>query len=163
MKIIVSLFGEPKEKTVLSLIEEYAKRTRRYQSIEFKYVRKYEGLEIFLNDLFDGDRKFSSAVGRTIVLLTEKGNELDTHKFSKFYEKKLGSGVKELWFCIGPAEGWGDAVGSSRQVSGEGFLHKDVELLSLSKMTMQHDIAFLVLVEQVYRVVSIKNNLPYHK
>jgi 23S rRNA (pseudouridine1915-N3)-methyltransferase len=145
MKIVVSLFGEPKDENILSLIEEYRKRTSRYQDLEFKYFKKYEGFEKFTQEIFVSNRK--------IVILKELGREYDTKEFAKYYEKKLESAVKELWFCIGPAEGWGDLTNSN----------VNIDFLSLSKLTMQHDLAFLVLVEQIYRAVSIKNNLPYHK
>ena len=88
-----------------------------------------------------------------IVILRELGKEYDTNEFAKYYEKKLESGVKELWFCIGPAEGWGDLAN----------INVNIDFVSLSRLTMQHDLAFLVLTEQIYRAVSIKNNLPYHK
>jgi 23S rRNA (pseudouridine1915-N3)-methyltransferase len=145
MKIIVSLFGEPKDENILSLVEEYRKRTTRYQDLGFKYFKKYEGYEKFTEEI--------SVPNRKIVILRELGKEYDTKDFAKYYEKKLESGVKELWFCIGPAEGWGDLTNAN----------VNIDFMSLSRLTMQHDLAFLVLVEQVYRAVSIKNNLPYNK
>lgn len=155
MKIIISLFGEPKDENILNLAEEYRKRTSRYQDLEFKYFKKYDGLEKFLEEV--------NKPGRNIYLLAEVGEGLDTKSFTeKVYEKNLNSGVKEIMFCIGPAEGWGDINIKSRFVE-DPLAFKNVKLLSLSKLTMQHDLAFLVLVEQIYRAVSIKNNLPYHK
>lgn len=151
MKIILSLFGEPKDKNILNLVEEYKKRINRYQDLEFKYFKKYEGVENFLNLL--------NTSGRSIYLLAEAGEEYNTNNFTdKVYEKSLNSGAKELVFCIGPAEGWSLAGNFATQ-----NFPPNIKLLSLSKLTMQHDLAFLVLVEQLYRAVSIKNNLPYHK
>ena len=155
MKIIVSLFGEPKDENILSLVEEYRKRTSRYQDLEFKYFKKYEGLDNFVEQVV--------TPGRSVYLLAEKGEEYDTKTFAeKVYENSLNSGVKEMMFCIGPADGWGTMNIRSRFVE-DPLAFKSVKLLSLSKLTMQHDLAFLVLVEQIYRAVSIKYNLPYHK
>lgn len=153
MKIIVSLFGEPKDENILSLIEEYKKRTSRYQDLEFKYFKKYDGLENFVTQV--------ATPGRNVYLLAEKGEDYDTREFAeKIYERNLNVGTKEIMFCIGPAEGWGvDFAGKN----SSNFFPQNTKILSLSKLTMQHDLAFLVLVEQIYRAVSIKNNLPYNK
>jgi 23S rRNA (pseudouridine1915-N3)-methyltransferase len=154
MKIVITLFGEPKDENVLNLVAEYRKRTNRFQDLEFKYFKKYEGLENFFQEIMS--EKYT---GRNIYLLTEKGEELDTKSFAeKVYEKNLNNGTRELYFCVGPAEGWGFAGNFASQNSPQ-----NLKFLSLSKLTLQHDLAFLVLVEQIYRAVSIKNNLPYHK
>ena len=74
----------------------------------------------------------------------------------------MNNSEKEVVFVIGPAEGfflpWPSAIPSK-----EGEFSAKEQIISLSKMAMQHDIASLVLIEQIYRAVSIKNNLPYHK
>lgn len=155
MKIIISLFGEPKDKNILNLVEEYRKRTNRYQDLEFKYFKKFNGLENFLNEI--------NTSGRFVYLLTEFGLEFNTQEFTeKVYERNLSIGVREIYFCIGPAEGWGTLDIKSKFITDD-LAFKNVKLLSLSKLTMQHDLAFLILTEQIYRAVSIKNNLPYHK
>lgn len=153
MKIIISLFGEPKDENILNLVHEYQKRTSRYQDLEFKYFKKYESIEKFLKDIQEGNRK--------IILMSEFGKEVGTKFFAERYEKDLESGVKEVLFAIGPAEGWGIEGETLQKYLSENF--SQVQSISLSKMTMQHDLAFLVLIEQIYRAVSIKNNLPYHK
>lgn len=152
MKIIVSLFGEPKDDNLMNLVEEYKKRTSRYQDLEFKYFKQYDGLSKFLENF--SDKNGNKNTGQKVYLLAEKGKEFDTNDFYNMYEKDLESGVKEIWFCIGPAQGWG---------ARENLASPNFHAISLSKLTMQHDLAFLVLAEQIYRAVSIKNNLPYHK
>lgn len=140
MKIILCQHGKPKDKRILELLEEYKQKISRYQKIELKFLEEFIGIEKLLE-------KFS---GRKVYLLDEDGKEFSSQKFAENYEKDLNSGEREIVFIIGPAEGFGN-------------VEKHMASISLSKMAMQHDIAVLVLIEQIYRAVSIKNNLPYHK
>ncbi len=148
MKITVALFGKPKDKNILNLIEEYLKRIIRYQKLDLSYLplsdkgfKEGETVKIVLD-------KFKNA--SRIYFLDEDGKDFSTLDFTKKYEIDLQN-QKEIVFAIGPSEGFGNLNMGK------------VETISISKLTMQHDIAFLVLMEQLYRVVSIKNNLPYHK
>jgi 23S rRNA (pseudouridine1915-N3)-methyltransferase len=158
MKIKISLFGEPKDKRVLELVEMYKERISRFENLEFIYLNKFEGAEKYLE-------RFSQT-GTKIYLLDEDGKEYTSKDFAeKVYEKSLNESFKELVFAIGPSEGWGELFEWKEGAkTSKTFLREtNTEVISLSKMAMQHDIAFLVLVEQVYRAISIKNNLPYHK
>ncbi len=162
MKVVVAIHGKPKDKRILELLEEYKLKIGRYQKIDFLFINytintsgKLSFLENFLEKI--------KPTGKQIYLLDEDGVEFSSAKFTEnIYERNLNSGVKEIVFAIGPAEGWGDInIKSSLIVDNLAF--KNVSIVSLSKMAMQHDIASLVLVEQIYRAVSIKNNLPYHR
>ena len=144
MKIVFAMHGKPKDKRILEIMEEYQKKISRYQKLEFIYLGEYLGLE----------RTFEKFTGKKVYLLDEDGKEFSSKQFAENYEKDLNNGEKEIVFVIGPAEGFGEI---SPGKSG-GY-----QAVSLSKMAMQHDIAGLVLMEQIYRAVSIKNNLPYHK
>jgi 23S rRNA (pseudouridine1915-N3)-methyltransferase len=155
MKIVVTLFGKPKDKNILELVEMYKERIGRYQKIDFLYLNDFNGVEKYLEKV--------DTRGKQIYLLDEDGTEYSTKDFTKnIYEKNLNAGVKEIVFGIGPAQGWGDINVQSRLIV-DILAAKNIKIISLSKMAMQHDLAFLVLVEQLYRAVSIKNNLPYHK
>lgn len=161
MKITFAMHGKPKDKRILEIMEEYRIRIGRYQKIDFLFINDYvvrTGRGSFLEKFLEK----VGTLGKQIFILDEDGKQLSTQDFSYEYEKNLNSGVKEIVFAIGPAEGWGDINVGSSLVADE-LKSKNVKFLSLSKMAMQHDIAALVLVEQIYRAVSIKNNLPYHK
>ncbi len=149
MKIIFAMHGKPKDKRILEIMEEYKQKISRYQKIDFDFLplALRGGGQTIENVL----EKYS---GKKIYILDEDGKTYTSQKFAENYEKDLNSGEKEIVFVIGPAEGFGDI---SPGLSG-GY-----SVVSLSKMAMQHDIAALVLVEQIYRAVSIKNNLPYHR
>jgi len=85
-----------------------------------------------------------------IILLSEKGKELTSIQFSKFVEdKKLTN--KGISLIIAGAYGW-----RSQDI-------KNIPLISLSKLTFPSHIAKFLLIEQLYRAISITNNHPYHK
>lgn len=152
MKIIVSIHGKPKDKRILELLEEYKIKISRYQKINFDFIplSRPGDKDVLINVL-------ERYKGNKIYILDEDGKEYTTTKFAENYEKDLNNGDKGVVFVIGPAEGFGSIP------PGKSGGAKEYEIISLSKMAMQHDIASLVLIEQIYRVVSIKNNLPYHR
>lgn len=144
MKIIVAMHGKPKDKRIWEIMEEYKQKISRYQKMHFDFILPPYGTGEVIEKILN---KFD---GKKIYLLDEDGKEYTSLKFAENYEKDLNNSEKEIVFVIGPPEGYQ-------------IIPPHVQVLSLSKMAMQHDIAGLVLVEQIYRAVSIKNNLPYHK
>ncbi len=86
-----------------------------------------------------------------IILLDEKGKSFsDSVEFSKNFIKKLEQ-YKNISFIIGGAFG-----------VSEGIKERAQEKLSLSKLTMNHPLAFVVMLEQIYRSICISKGLPYH-
>jgi 23S rRNA (pseudouridine1915-N3)-methyltransferase len=81
------------------------------------------------------------------IALDEEGKSLDSHSFSKFFDK-----YAQINFFIGGAYGF-----------NENFLKKADTVVSLSSLTFSHKLAKLVLAEQVFRGLAIKHNHPYHK
>ncbi len=79
------------------------------------------------------------------IILSPDGKLIDSFEFSKIFEHS------NVNFFIGGAWGFEDEF------------KKKGKLISLSPLTMSHKIAKLVLFEQIYRGLSIKNNHPYHK
>ena len=142
MKVIIAIHGKPKDKRILELLEEYKLKISRYQKFDFDFLGEFKGVEELL-------KKYE---GKKVYLLDEDGKEFTSQTFAENYEKDLNNSLKEVVFVIGPASGFGDLEGV-----------KSINTISLSKMAMQHDLASLVLIEQIYRAVSIKNNLPYHR
>ncbi|MCL4135910.1 UNVERIFIED_CONTAM: hypothetical protein GTU68_021235 [Idotea baltica] len=85
------------------------------------------------------------------MILDEKGQELRSIQFSKFLQKKMNSGIKQLVFVIGGPYGFSDAVYQKAQGK-----------VALSKMTFSHQMIRLFMVEQLYRAFTILKNEPYH-
>ncbi len=87
----------------------------------------------------------------TLILLDEKGKQLNSIEFSTYLQKHMNSGIKQLVFVIGGPYGFSEAL--YKQAKGK---------LSLSKMTFSHQMVRLFFVEQLYRGFSILKNEPYH-
>ncbi len=83
--------------------------------------------------------------------LSAEGTEYSSENFSNILKKYKDSGEK-LCFVIGGAYGF-----------DRNLIPKNAKLVSLSKMTFSHEMALLVLVEQIYRAYTIYNNIPYAK
>ena len=107
-----------------------------------KRLRKYTKVEIITIKKEEDIEK--QATG-TLIVLDEHGRQPDSIEFSKILLER------NLTFCIGPSEGFSD-----------GFL-KGKKTISLSRLTFMHQLALVVLLEQIYRGFTILNNEPYHK
>ena len=86
-----------------------------------------------------------------IVLLDERGKNYNSLEFSNFLQKNMINGIKNLTFVIGGAYGVNTEL--------KDFAKNKI---ALSKMTFSHDMARLFFVEQLYRSLTIINNIPYH-
>ena len=86
-----------------------------------------------------------------IILLDEKGKDFSSMEFSKFLQKKMNSGVKQIVLVIGGPYGFSEKV-----------YQKAIGKVSLSKMTFSHQMIRLLVVEQIYRAFTILKNEPYH-
>ncbi|MCW1930090.1 MAG: 23S rRNA (pseudouridine(1915)-N(3))-methyltransferase RlmH [Candidatus Kerfeldbacteria bacterium] len=87
-----------------------------------------------------------------VFLCDEAGRTHTSMEFAELLKRPLNLG-KRVVFCIAPAEGWGEYRARVPHA----------KLLSLSPMTLPHDLARHMLVEQVYRALSILSGHPYHK
>ena len=98
-------------------------------------IKRYERVEIIEN---------VKNIPEDAILLDERGVSLTSHEFAEKIRKDLS-------LVVGPPEGFNDREREKH------------ELLSLSRMTIQHELALLLLVEQVYRAITINRGMPYHK
>ena len=85
-----------------------------------------------------------------ILILSEIGKIYSSIEFSKYIQKTLNNGIKELYLLIGKPEGISVSTGKC-------------EKISLSKMTFSHSLSRVILCEQFYRCATIITNHPYHK
>ena len=141
-RIIVHFHGEPKERAMNDLIDMYSRRlTKRGIRIEFHSDKL--SLEEYLSRIVKK--------GGSKVFLDESGDLIDSMEFSKRI-KEWTVAVQDTHLVVGPAEGW----------QQKHVMHS-VQNLSLSKLTLPHELAGVVLVEQLYRATEILRGSGYHK
>jgi len=145
--------GKTRNEHLRALVDEFIGRLKHFTRIEISEIRdaareqRGQGIE-------DEGRRIISALQKNAfnVLLDVEGEEWSSHKFARKIEDWQNTGVKEVSFIIGGHDG------VSREV-----IDIVESRLSLSRMTLTHEMARLVLVEQVYRSFTIINGLPYQK
>lgn len=135
-------------------VQEYAKRLAHYTRFELIELPEASGKK-----LKPGEAKAAEAQAILskrkpqdwVVALDERGQLMDSVELSR-YVAKAQTGAKDLLFVIGGDEGLDESVRSAAHLT-----------LSLSKMTLPHRLARVVLVEQIYRAYTLLKGEPYHK
>lgn len=145
MKIKIAWIGKTKEPAIASLTDEYLKRISRFAQVEGVTLRD----EGDLLAKFGKDAK--TATKSTLVLMDSRGQELSSEQFSKFLGNYQDRNPLPLVFAIGGADGFSAETKSAA-----------ANVISLGKMTIAHELARVVLVEQVYRAFTILKGHPYH-
>ena len=133
-----------KEPAYDSLTREYVSRISKYQSIETSDLQTEAALLKLLEQ----------SSGRTrplLVLLDGRGKEMTSEQFAGFIEDQQSADVQQLIFAIGPADGFSEVARKIAQ-----------KVVSLGQMTLPHELARVVLLEQIYRAFTIMKRHPYH-
>jgi len=155
MKIQFWSIGKNNEPYVKHGIEDFTGRISKYFPVQWNLIpvpknagmmsemdlKKKEG-EIILDWLKNGDY---------LVALDERGKEINSERLAEFLQARANESIKTLVFVIGGAFGLDNAV-----------LKKANFTMSLSQLTFPHQLARLILAEQVYRACTIIRNEKYH-
>ena len=150
MKIKIAWVGKTKEPAIQSLTDEYLKRISRYVPMEGLALRDEAAL-LQLCGRATKATKTASAGKSTLVLMDSRGKQFSSEEFARFLGDYRDRNPLPLVFAIGPADGFSEtALGAAQQT------------MSLGKMTMAHELARVVLLEQVYRAFTILQGHPYH-
>jgi 23S rRNA (pseudouridine1915-N3)-methyltransferase len=137
--------GKPGHLWVKEALELYWKRLQHYGRFEHVVIKE-AALERVEQQIE------SACAGDLCVLLDERGRQLRSLELAKWIENEEISGRKRVCIVIGGADG-----------HSQRFRSKASVCWSLSTLTMQHDIALVVLMEQIYRAYSIMRGEPYHR
>ena len=144
MKLKVAWIGKTKEPSIQALTDEYLKRISRYAEVEGVALMDEEAL-------LKWREKTGSRPAHALVLFDGRGRQLSSEEFAQFLQNHTDRNPQPLVLAIGPANGFQE---SSRKLAAA--------VISFGKMTLPHELARIVLLEQVYRALTILKGHPYH-
>lgn len=143
VKLKVAWIGKTKEPAIQSLTDGYLKRLARYAEVEGTVLKD----EAALLKLCVRDARPRHA----LVLLDGRGKQLSSEELAKFLGDHQDRNPLPLLFAVGGADGFTDPTRQAATLT-----------LSLGRMTLAHELARVVLLEQLYRAFTILKGHPYH-
>jgi 23S rRNA (pseudouridine1915-N3)-methyltransferase len=144
MKLTIAWIGKTKSIAIQSLTDEYLKRLRQYAETEAASLKD----EAALLKLCGRDGRVPR---RRMVLLDRRGKQLSSEELAKFLRDHQDTNPVSLVFAIGPADGFSETARQRADFT-----------LSLGKITIAHELARVLLLEQIYRGFTILKGHPYH-
>ena len=146
VRINLIVVGKLKEKFLIDGVAEYLKRLKKFASVEVREVPECRTVE-------EEGQKLLSLVPKDswLCVLDVAGEALTSEDFAKKIAVLNLNGISNLTFVIGGAFGLSEELRRAASFR-----------LSLSEMTLTHQMARLVLVEQIYRAFKINRHEPYH-
>ncbi|OFV83651.1 MAG: hypothetical protein A3D93_04145 [Acidobacteria bacterium RIFCSPHIGHO2_12_FULL_67_30] len=145
MRLRLVLLGKTRNPQLRALLEDYRERLARFAPVEIVEWKSTDARPPVLEE--------ARGKGKApVVLLDAAGREFTSEEFARWLARQLNSGQKELVFLLGGAEGFPEETKKQADV-----------LLSLSRLTMPHELARVVLLEQLYRAFALLREHPYPK
>lgn len=127
-------------------INEYVKRLKRYTKCELRFIKDGSSEDV-------SERLLKACKGSYIIALDERGKDFTSQSFAQnIRELTDNPGIKSVSFLIGASDGHTEALRKEAH-----------QLIRLSKMTLMHELALVVLLEQIYRAHTILKGEPYHR
>ncbi len=156
MKLKFLWIGGTKDPNLQQMEKKYLKRIGRHFAVERAAVaelRKSDPRQVRAQLEKEADLLEKRLDRRAfLVVLDEAGQAMSSLELADFLDERIGRGQAELTFLAGGF--WG---------TPERLIKRADKVLSLSRMTLPHEMARVVLLEQVYRAATIRQGLPYHK
>lgn len=156
LKIKIISVGRIKQKGWQAAESEYSQRIMRYAKLEHVFVK-----DAFLGSIRNAKKVMTHEADSILskikkneftVALDRQGEQMSSQEFAGFLSFKTLHGVSKITFVVGGPLGL-----------AEEFLKKVDLILSLSQMTLPHELSKVILLEQIYRAFSILKNEKYHK
>ena len=142
MRLQLVMLGKTRRPELRAIIDDYVKRISRYAPIEVIELRESEAAL----------KKLAFDQPSTIVLLDDAGKSLDSKGFAKWLGEHRDRSARQLIFVCGGADGFPEHIRCQAQ-----------QQLSLSTMTYSHELARVMLAEQLYRAFAILAGSAYPK
>ncbi len=155
MKFQIITIGKKHDKNIEDFISDFEKRIKANFDLSWTIIasqddsnkerqKEKEGIKII--EILEKENK-----NNFIILLDEKGKEKSTLELSNIFEEKMNIGIDKIIFIIGGAFGINERVKEKANL-----------VMSLSKLVFPHQLVRVILVEQIYRCISIFKNGKYH-
>ena len=153
MKLIVAAVGKPRNAELAAAIEHYETRAARYWPLDVREVRDEaaKGASVAVVKDREAERLAARVEGAALVACDERGASMTSTKFAAFVQDARER-ARDLAFVIGGAYGLAESITARAQTR-----------LALAPWTLPHELARLVLAEQLYRAGTIVRGEPYHK
>lgn len=154
MRVVVAVVGKPRNSELKHIITDYQTRAARYWPLEVHEVKEESASSLSAAEVKarEGKRLIEKIpAGARIIACDVTGARVDSGKFAAMLQSARES-AKDIAFVVGGAFGISDDI-----------LGRAQSKLSLSAFTMPHELARLVLTEQIYRAGTIVRGEPYHK
>lgn len=155
MEIELLTVGKTTIRFVEDGITEYSKRLKHYIPYSIKSlpdVKNASKMDQAKQKEAEGEKILDTISNSDfVVLLDERGKQYSSIEFSAFLEKQMISGRRKVVFVVGGPYGFSQPV-----------YDRADSLLSLSKMTFNHEMVRLFFTEQIYRAMTILRGEPYH-
>lgn len=155
MKFQIITIGKKHDKNIEDFISDFEKRIKANFDLSWTIItsqddsnkerqKEKEGIKII--EILEKENK-----NNFIILLDEKGKEKSTLELSNIFEEKMNISIDKIIFIIGGAFGINERVKEKANL-----------VMSLSKLVFPHQLVRVILVEQIYRCISIFKNGKYH-
>ena len=154
MRLLLISVGKVRTKEMSTLVGEYEKRAGRYWPLEVVEVREESARSRTAAEVRrkEGERLLEVAGGALVVACDERGTMYRSEEFAEWLRDERERAARDVAFVIGGAYGLSDEV-----------LARAERCMALARWTLPHELARLVLVEQLYRAGTILRGEPYHK
>lgn len=154
MKIRLLMLGKNKDSYIGEGIADFSKKISPLAELELAYL-KDERVHDDVRKVLEREAETLQQALRPdeyLVVLDDKGKGFTTEQLEQHFTKLKDQGIGKICFIIGSSHGLAPQI-----------LEKADLVLSLSALTMNHQIVRLVLLEQLYRVFTIQRGMKYHK
>ncbi len=151
MKFRIIVVGKIRDPHLSALVSEYERRAARYWPVEFSEVRDDSSRSADEVRVREGERLGARAADSLLIVCDERGEAMTSTAFAEWMQR-LREEARDVSFLIGGAHGLDPALRARAQ-----------RALLLAPWTLPHEMARLVLAEQLYRAGTIVRREPYHK
>jgi 23S rRNA (pseudouridine1915-N3)-methyltransferase len=142
MKVRLLMLGKTRRPEMRALLEDYLARIRHHCEVE----------AVELRDSAAAWRKLALGPSAAVVLLDAAGKRFTSEEFAKWLGERRERGTRELVFLCGDAQGFPPELRQRAEME-----------ISLTPLTLSHELARVVLAEQLYRAFAILSGSPYPK